>query len=240
MAYTGDYIDSMDPLEPKPDEDISLGDDAIRQVKRVLQTIFPNAGQAADSDTYEGTFSQLDDLVAGAGIPKDTIVNWLLSSAVPGPPPGWSACDGTIRPGGEYAPDLQGRIIAGGIPGFLPPISDGGGSNPIKSDGQPTNSSSEGGNDSVEFTGQTTFGHNLTANEIPNLSNNIGLHMTAGTGTNSYSVAMGKASPIVDTTTATFTQTLNANSHSHNFSVDSGGGNENWPPYFSMLYIIKD
>jgi hypothetical protein len=41
-SYTGNYIHEMNKASPVGSESKSLGDDAIREIKRVLQTVFPN------------------------------------------------------------------------------------------------------------------------------------------------------------------------------------------------------
>lgn len=232
MAYTGDWISELEPTNPLGSESKAFGDDAIREIKRALQNAFPNT---VTGDSYDGTLSQLTDLAAGQTLPFNTVIMW--SGLEGDTPPGWTICDGRSRPGGGVAPDLRGRFIIGAA---------------VESEPIFVNVGEVGGSGNIEFTGQVTNGHALLAQELPTHTHGMfanasstehqhpttGLLAVKGDSISQYYIATENGGTQTGRTYSTGADTP----HTHDFSVNTAGvtTGANLPPYYGLLYLIKD
>jgi hypothetical protein len=229
MAYDGNWIQELDPTDPVGAESLAFGDNAIREIKRSLKSSFTNAG--SPGDTYTGTFSQLDDLVGGSTLPRGAIIMWTETSA----PPGWTICDGGQRDAGQgpNSPDLRSRFILAADP------------NPVA--GVTTGVGTTGGNAEIQAkvisTGQnwkgTTDGTVLTVAQLPDLDTRINIKLSNTPGSSTASVATGTGSGINYTTPMSTAGTLQQ-SHVHTFKLDTSGTGANNPPWYALIYLIKD
>jgi hypothetical protein len=239
MAYNGNWINELEDTKPEGNEAKSLGDDALREIKRSLTSTFPNA---ATGDSYTGTFSQLNDLVAGATVPFNTIVMWIGDWNIV--PDSWTICDGRARPGGGNAPDLRGSFPLGADAGFF------------QSGTWPTGAT--GGDSDIKVAFQKTNGHALTKTELP-AHNHLSMHNAVGaggtpsnntqtlstnrTGSGSDDYAIGPTANGASPANVGPSSSTGSNSaHTHDFNIDSSTapGSANIPPYFALTFLIKD
>lgn len=65
------YISDIAVADPPGTEDINLGDNAIRSIARAIKNAFPNS---SGNDAFTGQLSDLNSIMAGTGMPKDTMV----------------------------------------------------------------------------------------------------------------------------------------------------------------------
>jgi hypothetical protein len=234
-AYDGQWIQELDSSQPPGTQTKALGDNAIREIKLALLNSFPTAGEAGD--IYLGTFSELNDLIAGAVIPKDFVGDWAGDQvALPDGPVGWTICDGRVRPDQTNSPNLVSKFIVGAGPGAAaPPFT-----SPV---------GGTGGNAELQaiLSGTATFWKGTTDGTVLGIGNlpaeaqgSITLDMSDGAGGSSNTVAMGNGN--VDATSAQPVSTVNFNSnaHTHQFKIDTSGTGANIPPYYALLKIIKD
>lgn len=245
------YIGDIVVADPPGTEDINLGDNALRSLARALKNAFPNS---SGNDAYTGQLSDLDSIVAGTGMPKDTIVAWHGDQVTsPNGPTGWTICDGRARPGGGTAPDLRGRFLAGAQPdtgtspfyGFAGAI---GGNNEIdirNVNGVLVEFTTElhtltadqiGAHDHAMFTSETTNGDTAlgTTDHVVYFGDNVGSNRA-------YKFQPGvAASPTLGRTGSAGTG--GNQGHSHRFKIDGSSTftGANAPAFFAVLYIIKD
>ena len=244
MAYDGDYIGQLDPDKPNGQESKSLGDDAIREIKKALTTCFPQSGVG---DVYNGTLSQLSDLVAGNTVPYGTVVAWFHSEdAMKNGPEGWTICDGRARADGSPSPDLSGKFIMGARSKY-----DENGDEVISGDPPYPAFLPIGNNAIVTSTTsakvQTTNKHTLTKGQIPALDLKIAVATQSAGQTHDTDdwVAGGYSNPAsnVNTTVPIKEDYVGAEaSHAHNFSINTEGKDPyaNVPESRTMIYIVKD
>lgn len=246
-----DYISDIVVADPPGTEDINLGDNAIRSIARAIKNAFPNS---SGNDAYTGQLSDLDAVVAGTGMPKDSIVAWHGDQTTsPDGPVGWTICDGRARPGGGNAPNVMGRFLIGAQPDT--------GTGPFYAFAGVT-----GGNNEIDIRNTngvlvnfTTQDHTLTADEIG--AHTHGMFTTettngdAALGSNDTVVYFGdnvgsnrayKMQPGANNnSTLGRTGTAgsgNAGGHSHTFNIDGSATftGSNIPAYYAVVYIIKD
>jgi hypothetical protein len=229
MAYDGNWIQELDPTDPVGAESLAFGDNAIREIKRSLKSSFTNAG--SPGDTYTGTFSQLDDLVGGSTLPRGAIIMWTENTA----PPGWTVCDGSQRDGGQgpASPNLVNSFIIGADPsysgGFTAPVGSSGGNAELHAVLVSTGANWKG----------TTDGTVLTVAQLPDLDTRINIKLSSNPGNSTASVATGTGSGINYTTPMSTSGTLQQ-SHVHTFKIQTSGTGANIPPYYALVYLIKD
>jgi hypothetical protein len=263
MAYDANYLDGTDKNNPTGQEPKSLGDDAIREIKRVLQNMFPTVF-LTPNDSYSGTLAQLSELAASQTFPRDTVVMWAptatLETSLPDGPDGWTICDGRARKdgGGGIAPDMTNRFILGAksrsdVSAEHGDANDTGvfkGNNElqVRTSGVPTNSL-------VSFrTGDTQ----LDAGDIPNhvhamfgasLENpgpipgqSIVARGRQNGGDADYQVVEDSSSilPSVGETGPNNPLSNTPSSHNHSFVLNTQNTFCNISEYYTALYIIKD
>ena len=223
MAYDAQWLYQTVKTDPQGSEAKSLGDDAIREIKVVLQNMFKGSFDSGTTDQYTGTLSQLNDVVSNGAFPRNAIIAW-APEAQDNPedgPDGWTVCDGRNRKDGlgGAAPDLRARFIVGSkvaddgsttvpIPGFP-------GARPLYS---PPNVGVYGGQQELnmwlDFPASTTI-------------------VELGTDAVNPAGVPGNLNPRVG----------GVEGHNHGFKIESPdyvrAGN-NVPPFFSAIFIIKD
>lgn len=124
-----EYVGLLDPLSPAGTDDVSAGDDQIRQTKLATRDSFPNVtGPVTDDHTTINTWESRIDALETAppfSLPIGIITLWsALPTATETPPAGWAICDGTVQ-NGYPTPDLRGRFPIGANP-FAPIDTQGG------------------------------------------------------------------------------------------------------------------
>lgn len=232
MAYNGNWIAELTPTDPLGTEAKSFGDDAIREVKRALTNAFPNSPAG---DSYDGTLSQLNDLVDGQTLPFNTIIMW--TGNINSSPTGWTVCDGRSRPGGGNAPDFTTRFPLGADPAdtvFAPGDGTTGGNSETDIRGL--------GGSLVQF---TTNGHALTPAELPDISGNITAAMAPSTQSDDHTrdtFARGSTDGVENLFNNIASLGLNNQAHSHTFTISGSGTTtgSNMPPYIGVYFLIKD
>jgi len=228
--YDGQWIAQLNPADPQGTEKKSLGDNAIREIKLALKNAFPNS---PIGDQYQGTLSQLSDLVANTSLPRDLIVAWKPSGAIGEGPVGWTVCDGRPRKtGGGNAPNLTNRFIAGW--GLAQPGQEGGNAEIVIKNANGTLKT---------FTTSSTA---LSRSQLPDLSNSIYINVSNSTSSDNHVgtsyVAGGSNSSFTRRENPIETDGLNGQGHSHTFTIDTTGSNTgpNVPPYYAVVFLIKD
>lgn len=248
------YIGDIDVSDPPGTEDINLGDNWMRSIARALKNAFPNS---TGNDAYTGTLSQLNGLVAGESIPRDTIVMWVGDQvANPDGPPGWTVCDGRARKDGlgGTAPNLRSRFIIGAkTNATVDPLTH--------------NVGVTGGNANIDIRTSTGALVDFETEEVILTDEHLAAHthplfttettsgdggalgvgdLVAYFGDNVGSNRAYKMQASVSAT-ATVGKTGAAGGgaalgHSHTFQIDGTGtdAEANLPPYYAALYIIKD
>lgn len=244
------YISDIQVADPPGTEDINLGDNAIRSIARALKNAFPNS---SGNDAYTGQLSDLDSIIAGTGMPKDSIIAWHGDQVTsPDGPVGWTICDGRARPGGGNAPNILGRFIIGAQPdtgtGPFYAFAGGiGGNNEIDirqsgvlvkftTDGHVLTSDEIGGHSHAMFTTNTTNGDAAlgTTDLVAYFGDNVGSNRA-------YKMQKGNAAQATLGRTGS-SGTGSSSAHTHSFSIDGSStfSGANIPAYFAALYIIKD
>ena len=258
MAYDAEWIDQLDPTTPSGGESRSLGDNAIREIKRVLTETFP---AAVASDPLTVPFSQLNTL-ANQGFPRDSLLLWAgdTVSLPNGPDPEvWTICDGRARFTGGFAPNLVNKFIIGAkVPGTVspPPISFAigtiGGSTEINITQFGTSTSVLFGTQpTVLTTSQLPEHRHFVANAVP--AGSPGVTLSAGnsvTYEDQTRVSAGDANyqlrSSVDGGEATIGRTSETGSnagHSHFFEIRTNPAITTWanvPPFFAAVWLIKE
>jgi len=252
--YQATDIFSLEDHRPEKTETKSLGDDAIREIKKVLKTCFPNSDSG---DTYEGTLSQLTDLAINNTIPRDTVVAWSPANllGLPEGPLGWTICDGRARrTGGGFAPDLRSQLIIGAgdldeTDPLVPALNHRGGF-------RETDIRDLYTGDPIEF---QTQGHKLLTSELPSHEHKMFVNETSVSkpvpgggdavalggsvgGANNY-VMQESSSPTSDKPVNGRTSTAGTNvAHTHTFTIEDQGGvtGSNVPSFHALIFIIKD
>jgi microcystin-dependent protein len=246
MAYDADSIFELVDTVPLGTESKSFGDDAIREIKKVLKTSFPNS---PIDDVYTGTLAELSALANGQTLPRDAVIMY-ANNELDGPE-GWTICDGRPRKsGGGNAPDLRGIFVIGAKAFndpqlFTPLLGDSRGNHETVIRDLTTTSL-------VEF---TTKGHLLTEQQLPAHSHELfkGTGSSEGNAqageavaqlgiTGGYdNYAMQKTSELVGYVGESSTVGGNQ-SHTHDFEIDTTGKltGSNIPLSYALLYIIKD
>ena len=250
MAFDATSIDGLDQSVPAGTDSKSFGDDNLREIKKVLQTSFPNN---PPGDVYEGTLSQLTDLAAGQTLPRDMIIMWAGNQTTePNGPAGWTICDGRVRKeGGGNAPDLTNVFIHGAQPDtsntfFTPHVGDIGGNNEIDIRDIGTGNLHK----------YTTVGHSLLVTELPvhhhamfgesidgsppdiTDGNTTAYEWDESTGGQQYTMKT-----IAGSATRGRTSDRGSNvSHTHQFSIDGSSTftGANIPRFYALLFLIKD
>jgi hypothetical protein len=257
MAYDADWINEFDETSPNGGEAKNLGDNAIREIKRVLKETFP---EAASNDPLTVPFGALSALVSQA-LPKDTLILWAGDSITYPDGPDitqWTVCDNRPRYNGGMSPNLVSRFILGAKTSttlFAPTISalNGayGGSNEI-------NIVNYGTSTSINF---TTNGTALTENQIPPHDHYTVDNSTASGATSDVTVN-NPVSKWYDESAATDDQyklrsvgssgradvgpsseTGGGAPHTHTFNIRSTPGvptGANMPAYFAAVWLIKE
>jgi len=242
MAYNGNWIDQLVPTTPAGTETKSLGDDSIREIKRALTNSFPDA---VTGDFYTGKLSDLTKAVA-AIVPRGVVVAWAgtFSGANAAGPPGWTIADGrNYRTGGVTpTPNLVGRFIFGAKApdtpaAFWPPVAGYVG-------GDTELNVRIGGTGAYKT--YTTAGTTLTAAQsgMPahthTLPDNLGIYKTTdvdgGGGRNEFNRVSGLSTGSAPAKNAT-------QAHTHTFQIKADYNNltlANLPPYYTLVYIVKD
>lgn len=243
-VYNAKYIPDMEKANPTPNDPKKEGDDAIREIKDVLQTTFPNF---QTGETFDGTTDDLNSLVS-ANLPRDSIVMWVGDQvALPDGPAGWTICDGRPRKsGGGSAPNMAGRFITAAQPDtgtdlFVPYAKEtGGNAETVIKD---INS------DLVEL---NTQGHALTAQELPphshlmyhnddgtdgGVSASTNVAAQGASGGRSYEMTVSEGNPNVG---KSGTGNFSNSGHSHKFTIETSGTGSNVPQFYAAVYIIKD
>ena len=220
MAYDAQWLYQTIKTDPQGSEAKSLGDDAIREIKVVLQNMFKGSFDSGTTDQYTGTLSQLNDIVSNGAFPRNSIIAW-APEAQESPedgPDGWTVCDGRNRKDGlgGSAPDLRARFIVGSKvnddPSTTVPIPGFPGSRPLY---EPPNVGIYGGQQEYNMYYSTS---NQNIVQLPTTtefvqSNTGGI---GGTGTRAH------------------------NHLSELYSPDEVRAGNNVPPFFSAIFIIKD
>lgn len=245
------YISDIDVSDPPGTEDINLGDNAIRSLARALKNAFP---ASSGNDAYTGQLSDLNSLVSGEMLPKDTIVMWAGDQVtLPNGPTGWTICDGRARPGGGNSPDLRGKFVAGaqaddGTEPFYAVVGATGGNNEVdirntngtlitfQTEGHVLTADQIGAHDHAMFTTEVTNGDTALGGQdlVVYFGDNVGSNRA-------YKMQPGVASSATLGRTGS-AGTGSAGSHSHGFKIDGSSTftGANIPEYYAALYIIKD
>ena len=237
MAYNGNWIDQLIPSTPAPTESKSLGDDSIREIKRALTNSFPDA---VTGDFYTGKLSDLTKAVA-AIVPRGVVVAWAgtFSGANAAGPPGWTIADGrNYRTGGVTpTPNLVGRFIFGAkapdTPAvFWPPVAGYVG-------GDTELNVRIGGTGAYKT--YTTAGTTLTAAQSGMPAHN---HTEVGVSVGGNQGGGGVAArDLLNTVTGTAPARNATQAHTHTFQIKADYNNltlANLPPYYTLVYIVKD
>jgi len=259
MAYDATWINELDEATPAGTETRTLGDNAIREIKKVLKETFP---EAVTGQALTVPFATLNAL-ATQGIPRDTIIAWAGDTELnpDGPDPDqWTVCDGRARSGGGTAPDLVSLFLLGAKtstsvspPDLAPDVGATGGNSE-------TDIATILGT-SIAF---TTQGTELTEEQIPPHRHYVASNQEAGSpgvplsasNALSYkddtrgndleyelrsSVDAGAAN--IGRTSATGGTDGEAVAHTHNFTIRSTPGvttGSNVPPFYAVVYLIKE
>jgi hypothetical protein len=256
MAYNGNWINQLVPSAPEGTETKSLGDDSIRELKRAITNSFPNAVEA---EAQQSTFGEVDAAVA-AMTPRGVVVAWAgaqTGANVEGPP-GWTIADGRpYRTGGGTTPDLSGKFILGArsenVPTvFWPPLNGGAGGNTeidikVFSSGQYKTYATSG----VTLTPQQVppmpaHSHKVVANAsgTGTLTGSNQINRTdGGDNDQSYELRGGSTAATLGETSEEGGSGNAANAHNHTLQIKADYNNltyANLPPYYALLYIIKD
>lgn len=237
MAYDANYINELDETTPLGSESKNMGDNAIREIKRVLKTCFPNV---TSDDIYGGTLTDLGYAVLGS-IQRNMIIPWAGDyTANPEGPFGYTICDGRARRfGGGFAPDLRGKFLLGSAPTqsmFWPTAGTGNTGGNTETDIRLVS----GGTLKAFSVDNTT----LTAAQsgLPAHTHTVASH--SHTGGNNYESGGDYRSDAAVTLTTSTNASQNASSgHNHTFTIAQGAAGEtlsNVPPYYTVIYIIKD
>lgn len=240
MAYTGDWINELDSATPAGSEAKSIGDDALREIKRALKNTFPNF---TASDAFTGTAADLQSLVDGNILPRNTVIMWAgLEGDVPA---GWDICDGRARTsGGGNTPDLRDKFIIGAKsdldvdPAHVRTLTQGntGGTHEFNA------RQSYGAGAVYQF---TTLAHVLTVSELPDISGSIELGFDAASQSDAHNqtatVARGRLSTVNTWDGAAVrTSAFAGNGHTHNFNIVTTGTDANKPAHYALVFLIKD
>jgi hypothetical protein len=236
MAYDANYINELDETTPLGSEAKSMGDNAIREIKRVLKTCFPNV---TSDDIYGGTLTQLGLAVLGT-IQRDMIIPWAGDYTTnPEGPFGYTICDGRARrSGGGFAPDLRGKFLLGSAPTqsmFWPTAGTGNTGGNTETDIRLVS----GGTLKAFSVDNTT----LTAAQsgLPAHTHTVTVEVDGGAGSYSGGSGGGHTSTVL-TTDSNATQNASSG-HNHAFTIAQGAAGEtlsNVPPYYTVIYLIKD
>ncbi len=160
-------------------------------------------------------------------VPSGAIIMW----SGPTPPTGWKVCDGT-----SGTPDLRGRFIVGS----------GANGNPAAGDINPNYTLGNIGGENV---------HSLTKSEIPkhkhtisNTPSDNGQVTVGATSVDDRYAALGADPSLKIGAGASFTNLTNQPAHTHTITGNTGDGttdgmnaqaHENRPPYYVLMYIMK-
>jgi hypothetical protein len=240
MAYTGEYINELVITLPAGTEDKSFGDNAIREIKKVLQTTFPNV---VSGEVFDGTIEDLNAAVAGA-VPRGAICPWAGDFGVfPDGPDGWTICDGRARKsGGGTSPNLIGKFIWGAVPDGTP--------NPFAP--YLAYRDQTGGLTELDikvlatgaYKNYTSNATTLTANQsgLPSHTHSVATHIhSGGGGLDGGSSGYGLSATTLTTGSAGGSSA--SSGHTHTFKIEADFANPtlgNMPPYYTLVYIIKD
>jgi hypothetical protein len=249
MSYDGNSIFALNVANPNGTEAKSLGDNAIREIKRALKTSFPGA---ILGDSYTGTLAQLTAAVA-AITPRGVIVPWSGNQLVlPYGPVGWSICDGRPRKtGGGTTPDLRGRFIMAAYP----VLNQAGATNPLGVYPPPTGAS--GGSTDLPTPAGTVGGTTLTLADIPahrhfiakaggsrgggSLGADSAVAQSGGGDDNFNQYNLGNTQLTGEEADVGITSPKGGGgSHTHPLTLTAPVTGANLPPWYSVLYIIKD
>lgn len=236
MAYDGNYINQLNIDNPAGTEAKNLGDNAIREIKRALVTSFPNL--VAD-EAFTGTLGDLNTAVAGA-CPRGLVAPWAGDfTTYPDGPDGWTICDGRARKtGGGTAPDLRGKFIAAATVSatiIWPPVEEQTGGS------LETEVRVLAGGALKSF---TTAGTTLTAAQsgLPAHTHTVSTH-DHNSGGAGIATGSGGGQTAVSLSTSSTGGSAASQSHSHTFTIAKGAEGEtysNLPPFYALVYIIKD
>ena len=258
MAYDAEWIDQLDITTPSGSESRTLGDNAIREIKKVLKDTFP---AAVASDPLTVPFSTLN-LLATQGFPRDSLLLWAGDTvALPnGPDPEvWTICDGRARFTGGFAPNLVNKFILGAkVPGTASPpaisfaIGQIGGSTEINITQFGTSTSVPFGTDSTTLTAAQIPGHrHFVANHVEANSPSILLSPTNSvTYKDITRVSAGDANYDLrssdgggEATHGLTSSTGSGQGHAHFFSIRTNPAVTTWanvPPFFAAVWLIKE
>jgi hypothetical protein len=259
MAYDADYLNETVKTDPQGTETKSLGDDSIREIKRVLQNMFPTVF-LTPNDSYSGTLAQLSELATTQILPRNTIVMWAPTDQeevnLPNGPVGWTICDGRARKdgGGGVAPDMTNRFILG-----AKSIVDVGAGH-----GDVNNTGVYKGNNELQAWVGGNFGTTLASYQTSNTTLKVEQlprhgHFTTKDGGSSTDLGDGGAVYIAGNSTGVgndnsyslkgfasgtdvgqSSQEGGGGPHAHSFNLFTTGTYCNISAYYSALYIIKD
>jgi microcystin-dependent protein len=250
MKVTGLLI--LIVTDPPGGQSKSLGDDSIREIKRAIANAFPNSPV---NDAYTGTLAELNDLVGGNVLPRNTVVMWNREAGDPVAPTGWTVCDGSLRDGGtgDPAPDLRGRFImgakAGDAGGTFPAVGDTGGSSEVDIR-NPDNTLVKFTTDGTAISKAQTPPHDHKLFTASTKSQGVPSTPPAGSSAVAWkndSGGGGGYANVADTAIPASGKTsdgtgLNGDPHTHTFSIDGSqtftGANN--PLWYGLIYIIKD
>ncbi|TAL62214.1 MAG: hypothetical protein EPN85_03185 [Bacteroidetes bacterium] len=189
---------------------------------RTSDTIIATVGR------FTGTITA-SSFIGNGSVPSGSIIMWYGAA----PPAGWAICDGS-----NGTPDLRGRFVVGS----------GTNANPAPGDINPT------------YTVGTTGGENkhlLTKSELPKHKHTVtsaatdnGQVTVAPSSTNDTYYTLGAGSPLFFSPVggAEHHNAVNLPTHAHTVSGNTGDGttdgvnaqsHENRPPYFVLIYIMK-
>jgi hypothetical protein len=257
MAYDGDYLADIDPSDPPGNEAKSFGDDAIREIKRVLTQMFPGSFAATVPDSYGGTLQQLSEAVLGGTFPRNSLIMWYpdpaQEDAFPEGPGGWTICDGRVRKDGSgNTPDLRSSFILGAK------------SRAVGGSGLDGEVGQQGGNREIQakvnnqLVNYTTQGTTLTRANLPAHTHNM---FTDSTGQGNPSATDTVSYRKSDSSSFDYQMTigegavnrgetddndaeLKSTAHTHKFTLNSAATGQitdaNMPPFYCALYILKD
>ena len=226
------FIDDLDPTTPLGGASAGGGNDAIQDLKIVLQDQFPNldggtgdVGVLPTTDEINAWPARLDALEALPPYepPVGTIVMW--SNSVGAVPAGWAYCNGDVV-NGVTTPNMVGRFpLDGGIGGT------------DFTGGSPTATTDSKGAHSHTI---TVDDHTLTEAEMPSHSHALTGVISADNDTGNWAEDAQGSNPVA---TANPTGTTGGDQgHNHTASSNSKGAHthevDTVPPYYAIWFIM--